>query len=169
MRYEQATIVECALTINHHTYRQVTCLVLVVVNSYSQELAFVAAVLLLQLEEEGTFWVLAWLAKKYSLAGKSLFGQDLLMLRQSLAAFDTLLAQKLPGLHAHLVACGVESSMYVSHWLCTLFVYNFPIDLVFRVWDVLFLESWDHIFKIAIMFAAEGTTKLQRLTDITEN
>ena len=128
---------------------------------YSQELAFVAAVLLLQLEEEGTFWVLGWLAKKYSLNGRSLFGQDLFVLRQSLAAFNVLLERQLPALSAHLTACGVESSMYLSHWLCTLFVYGFPIEVVFRVWDVLFLENWEHIFKVAlgIMLLIEGTQK----------
>ena len=40
--------------------------------------------------------------------------------------------------------------MYLSHWISTLFVYNSPRELVFRIWDVLFLEPWDHVVKIAI-------------------
>ena len=70
---------------------------------YSQELAFVAATLLLQLEEEGSFWVLSWLSQKYMFEEKSLFSQDVTLLKFCLYILEQLVAKKVPDLGRHLV------------------------------------------------------------------
>lgn len=48
--------------------------------------------------------------------------------------------------------------MFAAEWFSTLFVYNFPLEVVFRIWDSLFLEQRTYIFRfaIAIMKLSKG-------------
>lgn len=44
----------------------------------------------------------------------------------------------------------MKSSMYASQWFMTLFLYRFPLDFVFRLWDILFLDGLDAIFRFSL-------------------
>lgn len=49
-----------------------------------------------------------------------------------------MLQEILPSIHIHLEEQGIRSTMYASQWIMTLFAYRFPLDLVFRVMDLIF-------------------------------
>ena len=53
---------------------------------------------------------------------------------------------------------GVSPSFFASEWFSTLFAYGFPISTTFRIWDVLFLEEKEYLFRIslAMIFLAKG-------------
>lgn len=40
--------------------------------------------------------------------------------------------------------------MYASQWFMTLFAYKFPLDLVFRIFDIILAEGIDSIFQFAL-------------------
>lgn len=40
--------------------------------------------------------------------------------------------------------------LYASEWFSTLFVYNFPLDVVARLWDIFFVEGVEYLFKVAL-------------------
>lgn len=53
---------------------------------------------------------------------------------------------------------GVDPSFFASEWFSTLFAYGFPMASTFRIWDVLFLEDKEYIFKIclAMVYVSKG-------------
>ncbi|GAA5797752.1 hypothetical protein HPULCUR_003146 [Helicostylum pulchrum] len=61
--------------------------------------------------------------------------------------------------HRHLDAQGVLATMYASQWFMTLFAYRCPLDLVFRVFDLVFVEG----SQIAINFALALMKKNQQV------
>ena len=40
--------------------------------------------------------------------------------------------------------------MFATSWFLTLFASSFPFDLVTRVFDVLWFEGWDVVYRVAI-------------------
>jgi hypothetical protein len=40
--------------------------------------------------------------------------------------------------------------MYASQWFMTVFAYKFPLELVFRVYDILLVEGADALLRFAI-------------------
>lgn len=64
---------------------------------------------------------------------------ELLQLR--LFQFDRLIEDMLPRIYTHLLDQGIRSTMYASQWFLTFFSYRFPLDLVFRLFDIIFLSG----------------------------
>eukprot|EP01087_Luapelamoeba_hula_P012106 TRINITY_DN3364_c0_g1_i1.p1 TRINITY_DN3364_c0_g1~~TRINITY_DN3364_c0_g1_i1.p1 ORF type:complete len:551 (-),score=113.85 TRINITY_DN3364_c0_g1_i1:84-1736(-) len=119
---------------------------------YCQSMSYIAAVLLLYLEEAEAFWVLCQLIKSYNLDGY--FQKGLPTLRLALFQLDKLIEQQLPKLFFHFKKEGVTPLLYSSEWLSTLFVYNFPLKTAIRLWDVFFVEGTEFLFKIALAILA---------------
>jgi hypothetical protein len=89
--------------------------------------------------DEEAFCVLVKLMKVYGLRGHYTPLMEGLHLR--LFQFDKLLSEMLPKVQIHLTEEGVRPTMYASQWFMTLFAYRFPLDLVFRVFDLIFSEG----------------------------
>ncbi|KAI9189401.1 GTPase-activating protein [Blastocladiella emersonii ATCC 22665] len=115
---------------------------------YCQGIAFVAGPLLLQLPDEEAFCVLVKLLTSYGLRGHYTPHMEGLHLR--MFQFDKLLQELMPHVHSHLTREGVRSTMYASQWFMTLFAYRFPLDLVLRVFDMIFAEGSDILLKFAL-------------------
>jgi len=116
---------------------------------YCQGMNFLAAVLCMQLDEENAFWLFVQLMKKYSLEG--FYTESAPLLQQTLKKFDYWMAELLPKLHDHFKREGIAVSIFASQWFRTLFSYNFPIDIVFRIWDVFLLEGIDFLIWIGLI------------------
>ncbi|KAI7868868.1 rab-GTPase-TBC domain-containing protein [Spinellus fusiger] len=114
---------------------------------YCQGLAFIVGPLLLNANEEA-FCVLIQLMHKHSLRGH--FTPDMEGLHLRLYQFEALVAEHLPHVSRHLEQQGVGSTMYASQWFMTLFAYKFPLNLVYRIYDVLLAEGIVSIFKFSI-------------------
>jgi hypothetical protein len=104
------------------------------------------------MEEGEAFTLLVKLMNKYSL--RDMFVQDMPGLHLHLFQFERLLEDLEPALYCHLRRRGVSPQLYATQWFLTLFVYRFPLQLVLRIYDLIFeegLESTILRFGIAIM------------------
>lgn len=115
---------------------------------YCQGMQFVVGPLLLNMPDEEAFSTLVRLMKSYDLRGHFIPNMPGLQLR--LYQFDRLLEETLPLLHRHLVRSGVKSSMYASGWFMTLFSYRSPLEICFRIFDSVFAEGIEALFRFAI-------------------
>jgi hypothetical protein len=130
---------------------------------YCQGIAFIVATLLLkvcagmtladQMPDEEAFCVLDRLMQSYNL--RSHFQIDLAGLSLRLYQFDRLLEELLPVLHTHFLRQGCKSSMYASQWFMTLFSYRFPLSQVYRIFDTVFAEGIEAIFRFALAILAK--------------
>ncbi|KAJ2403260.1 GTPase-activating protein [Coemansia sp. RSA 2559] len=128
---------------------------------YCQGLSFIVGPLLLNMPDEEAFGVLVRLMYRYGLRGHFLPSMDDLQLR--LYQFEHAFRETLPRLAAHFHAQGVEHTMYVSQWMMTLFAYRLPIQLTFRLFDVVFAEGLDSLLRFAIAVLKRSQTRLLSL------
>ncbi|CAO3687956.1 unnamed protein product [Rhizopus stolonifer] len=128
---------------------------------YCQGLAFVAGPLLLNMPEEEAFGILVQLLKKYDIREQFTPQMDLLLLR--LYQFDGLLHDHLPHIHRHFNEQGIRSNMYASQWFLTLFAYKFPLEMVYRIYDTLFAEGVNCLFRIGLALLAKNQANILSL------
>lgn len=55
--------------------------------------------------------------------------------------FKDLMAEKIPRLHRHLEAAGVDSSLITFNWLLCIFCDNVPPETMLHIWDVFLSEG----------------------------
>ncbi|KAG1091229.1 hypothetical protein G6F42_019485 [Rhizopus arrhizus] len=128
---------------------------------YCQGLAFIIGCLLLHMSEESAFCVLIKLMGKYGLRGH--FTPRMEVLHQHMYQFDNVFQQKLPVIHRHMENEGVTPSMYASQWFITLFAYRCPIELTFRVIDLLLVEGTHILVQIALAIIIRNQEKILKL------
>lgn len=98
--------------------------------------------------DEAAFCVLIKLMSQYGLRGH--FTPQMETLHERMFQFHQLLLVFLPQVHRHLDAQGVLPTMYASQWFMTLFAYRCPLDLVYRVFDLVFVEGSQIIISFAL-------------------
>ncbi|ORX68475.1 RabGAP/TBC [Linderina pennispora] len=128
---------------------------------YCQGLSFIVGPLLLNMPDEEAFCVLVKLMFTYGLRGHFLPSMDDLQLR--LFQFDSVFVEALPLLSRHFAQQGVDSTMFVSQWLMTLFAYRLPMDLTMRLFDVVFAEGLDFLLRVSIAVLQRSQTRLLSL------
>ncbi|GAA5889869.1 hypothetical protein JCM16303_002402, partial [Sporobolomyces ruberrimus] len=128
---------------------------------YTQGLQFIVGPLLLNMPDEETFCVLVRLMKSYDL--RSHYTPNMPGLQLRLFQFDRLVEELLPGIFLHMLRQGVKSSMYASQWFLTLFGYRFPLELVSAVFDLVFAEGVEAIFRFAIALIKRNEDVLLKL------
>lgn len=111
--------------------------------------------------DEEAFGVLIQLMSNYGLRGHFTPNMEGLHLR--LYQFDSLVAEYLPHISRHLQRRGIDSTMFASQWFMTLFAYKFPLDLVFRIYDMVFVEGLEAVFKFALALLKRNETHLLEL------
>ncbi|XP_015836514.1 TBC1 domain family member 1 isoform X1 [Tribolium castaneum] len=115
---------------------------------YCQGMSFVAGVLLLHMEESQAFFLLRHLMFRRGLRLQYL--PDMVGLQVKLYQLSRLLHDQLPDLYNHFDFYEVAPTLYAAPWLLTIFASQFPLGFVTRVFDLIFLESPDVIFRVAI-------------------
>lgn len=113
------------------------------------------------MSEENAFCVLIKLMGKYGLRGH--FTPRMETLHQHMYQFDNVFQQKLPVIHRHMEAEGVTPSMYASQWFITLFSYRCPIEISFRVIDLLLVEGSQILIQIALALITRNQEKILKL------
>lgn len=111
--------------------------------------------------DEEAFCVLVRLMKSYDL--RSQYLPDMPGLQLRLFQFDRLLEELLPATFLHLLRQGIKSSMYASQWFLTLLAYRFPLELVCSVFDLIFAEGVEAIFRFAIALMKRNEARLLEL------
>ncbi|WRT68185.1 uncharacterized protein IL334_005160 [Kwoniella shivajii] len=116
---------------------------------YCQGMNMLAATLLLtHTDEEQAYWVLTSLIDR--LLPPSFYSASLLASRADQAVLSDLVAQLVPKVHNHLEDLGVDLASVTFGWWLSLFTDCLPVETLFRVWDVTFVEGHDTLFRVAI-------------------
>ncbi|KAJ1965386.1 GTPase-activating protein [Dispira parvispora] len=116
---------------------------------YCQGIAFIVAPLLLHMPEEEAFCLLVRLMETYDLRGHYTPRMEKLHLR--LFQLERLVEETLPLIQRHFIKEGVQTIMYASQWFMTLFAYRFPVELAVRLFDLVFAEGVETLFKFALV------------------
>jgi len=75
---------------------------------------------------------------------------DMKKFQLQLYQLSRLVKDHLPDLYVWLDQNDVSPTLYAAPWILTVFSSQFPLGFVARVFDLLFLESSDVIFKFAV-------------------
>ncbi|KAM6940641.1 TBC1 domain family member 1 [Xenentodon cancila] len=115
---------------------------------YCQGLSFIAGVLLLHMGEEDAFNMLKFLM--YDVGLRKQYRPDMIILQIQMYQLSRLLHDYHRDLHSHLEQQEIGPSLYATPWFLTLFASHFPLGFVARVFDMLFLQGSEVIFKVAL-------------------
>ncbi|XP_034541914.1 uncharacterized protein si:ch211-266k8.4 isoform X1 [Notolabrus celidotus] len=131
---------------------------------YCQGMSYIAAVLLMQLEEEESFWALTALLDKPKYLAE-MFDISLTKVQHQVKMFDQLLKHRKPQLYQHMESAGVLSIHFVMPWFLTLFTSLPCWDSVLAVWDLIILQGLLAVFRTALTIIELLEPKLMDLTD----
>ncbi|XP_041940717.1 TBC1 domain family member 1 isoform X6 [Alosa sapidissima] len=115
---------------------------------YCQGLSFVAGVLLLHMSEEEAFTLLKFLM--YDMGLRKQYRPDMIILQIQMYQLSRLLHDYHRELYNHLEKYEIGPSLYAAPWFLTAFASHFPLGFVARVFDMLFLQGSEVIFKVAL-------------------
>ncbi|XP_036157218.1 TBC1 domain family member 4 isoform X8 [Myotis myotis] len=115
---------------------------------YCQGISFVAGVLLLHMSEEQAFEMLKFLM--YDLGFRKQYRPDMMSLQIQMYQLSRLLHDYHRELYNHLEENEISPSLYAAPWFLTLFASQFPLGFVARVFDIIFLQGTEVIFKVAL-------------------
>lgn len=115
---------------------------------YCQGMGALTALLLLFLDEEKSFWLLATLMQKYELKG--LYAADLPRLYRCLFISTRLLRQFLPKVHMHLQQIQLTPSLFLNKWLLSQFSQGFAPVTALRIFDSFLLEGEKVWFRVIV-------------------
>ncbi|XP_072039831.1 LOW QUALITY PROTEIN: TBC1 domain family member 1-like [Amphiura filiformis] len=116
---------------------------------YCQGLSFVAGVLLMHLDEEDAFEMLVYLM--FGLGFRRQYRPDMTSLQIQMYQLERLLHDHHRRLHDHLQINDIAPSLYAAPWFLTIFASQFPLGFVSKVFDLIFLQGFDVIFKVALL------------------
>ncbi|OBZ83635.1 GTPase-activating protein GYP5 [Choanephora cucurbitarum] len=128
---------------------------------YSNGLLYITGPLLLNMPEEEAFCVLVQLMNKYNLRGHFLPQSDLLS--QRLFQLEGLVADHLPHIQRHFEAHGIRSNVYAYQWFSTLFAFKFPLDTVYRIYDMIFAEGIETLYRFSIALLQKNQSTILSL------
>ncbi|CAG8277134.1 unnamed protein product [Penicillium nalgiovense] len=133
---------------------------------YAQGMNFIAMPLLFNMDEVDAFAMMVKLMNKYSL--RDMFIQDMPGLHRSLYQFERLLEDLEPALYCHLRRRGVPPQLYATQWFLTLFAYRFPLQLVLRIYDLIFEEGLETtILKFGVAIMRRNADALLEMKDMS--
>ncbi|KAL4604984.1 TBC1 domain family member 4 isoform X1 [Arapaima gigas] len=115
---------------------------------YCQGISFVAGVLLLHMSEEQAFEMLKFLM--YDMGFRRQYRPDMVSLQIQMYQLSRLLHDYHRQLYSHLEQHDVCPSLYAAPWFLTLFASQFPLGFVARIFDFLFVQGSEVIFKVAL-------------------
>ncbi|KAJ5109031.1 hypothetical protein N7456_005706 [Penicillium angulare] len=133
---------------------------------YAQGMNFIIMPLLFNMDEVEAFELLVKLMNKYGL--REMFIHDMPGLHRSLFQFERLLEDLEPAVYCHLRRRGVPPQLYATQWFLTLFAYRFPLQLVLRIYDLIFEEGLEStILKFAVAIMRRNSEALLDMKDMS--
>eukprot|EP00039_Didymoeca_costata_P007670 m.102469 g.102469 ORF g.102469 m.102469 type:complete len:181 (+) comp13775_c0_seq5:2153-2695(+) len=115
---------------------------------YCQGLNMVAALGLLYLDEEETFWFLVAIVE-YILP-EDYYSSDMVGSQTDQRVLRDVIAERCPKLYTHLEKNDIDFGLVTFSWMLTIFIDSLPPPTVVRVFDVFLFEGSKIIFRIAI-------------------
>ncbi|KAI0395691.1 RabGAP/TBC [Xylariaceae sp. FL0594] len=133
---------------------------------YAQGMNFLIMPLLFNMPEEEAFCLLVRLMNQYQL--RDLFIQDMPGLHMRLYQFERMLEDLEPALYCHLHRRGISPHLYATQWFLTLFAYRFPLQLVLRIYDLIFSEGLSAILRFGIVLMQKNAATLLGMSDMSQ-
>ncbi|KAG8904656.1 hypothetical protein FRB99_001376 [Tulasnella sp. 403] len=116
---------------------------------YCQGMNLIASTLLLvHADEEEAFWVFTAIVEK--LLPPEFFSPSLLVSRACPMVLLDYVQLTMPKLYLHLLDQGVDLPAISFSWFLSLFTDCLPVETLFRVWDVFFVDGMDVLFRVAL-------------------
>lgn len=115
---------------------------------YCQGISFVAGVLLLHMSEDQAFDMLKFLM--YDLGIRRQYRPDMVSLQIQIYQLSRLLHDYHRDLYNHFEEHEICPSLYAAPWFLTLFASQFPLGFVSRIFDFVFAQGTEVIFKVAL-------------------
>jgi hypothetical protein len=118
---------------------------------YVQGSNFVAGFVLTVLPEADAYWVFYTLMTQPPTELRALFRPGLPLFRSLLFQLQCLAALYMPDLTLHLQRFDVPLDLIATEWFMTVFTYgSMPRETVLRVWDVLVVDGWKALIRVAL-------------------
>ncbi len=114
---------------------------------YCQSMNFLVATLLLHMEEEQAFWVLASIVEDL-VPGH--YTRDMIGMHVDQRVFVSLVEQRLPRIYIHLTNLGLPLGPIAYQWILCLFVNALPLETTLRIWDIFLHEGVKALFRVAL-------------------
>ncbi|XP_054456046.1 TBC1 domain family member 12-like [Anoplopoma fimbria] len=115
---------------------------------YVQGMSFIAAVLILNLEEAEAFITFANLLNKP--CQMAFFRVDHELMLKYFAAFEVFFEENLPRLFNHFQTNSLTPDLYLIDWIFTLYSKSLPLDVACRVWDVFCRDGEESLFRTGL-------------------
>ncbi|XP_062257294.1 TBC1 domain family member 12-like [Platichthys flesus] len=115
---------------------------------YVQGMSFIAAVLILNLEEAEAFITFANLLNKP--CQMAFFRVDHELMLKYFAAFEVFFEENLPRLFSHFQLNSLTPDLYLIDWIFTLYSKSLPLDVACRVWDVFCRDGEESLFRTGL-------------------
>ncbi|CAG5119981.1 unnamed protein product [Candidula unifasciata] len=133
---------------------------------YCQGMNFVAGLLLLIVKsEEKAFWLMDTLIQKIL---PDFYAPDMVAIRAEQDLLGEIVRWKLPQVHAHLEALGVQWCLVGMKWFICLFADVMPVETVLRIWDCLFLEGSKILLRVALTLITLNKDSLLKCTNFPQ-
>ncbi|BFZ14941.1 hypothetical protein BsWGS_17980 [Bradybaena similaris] len=115
---------------------------------YCQGLSFIVGMLLMHMEEISAFHVLKYLMNDLGL--REQYRPNMKALQLKLYQLTRLLHDRYKDVYEHLESHEISPSLYAAPWFLTMFASQFPLGFVARVFDMVFIQGTDALFKVAL-------------------
>ncbi|XP_046888318.1 TBC1 domain family member 12 isoform X3 [Hypomesus transpacificus] len=115
---------------------------------YVQGMSFIAAVLILNLDEADAFIAFANLLNKP--CQLAFFRVDHELMLKYFAAFEVFFEENLPRLFQHFQSYNLTPDLYLIDWIFTLYSKSLPLDVACRVWDVFCRDGEEILFRTGL-------------------
>ncbi|XP_014211872.1 small G protein signaling modulator 3 homolog isoform X2 [Copidosoma floridanum] len=128
---------------------------------YCQGTGFIAASLLLLLEEEDAFWMLATIVE--DLLPASYYSSTLIGIQADQRVLRSLITNYLPNIDQILTQHDIELSLITLNWFLTLFASVVHMKILLRLWDLFLCDGSIVLFQITLGMLKIKETELKDL------
>ncbi|OWZ17406.1 hypothetical protein PHMEG_0008652 [Phytophthora megakarya] len=108
--------------------------------------------------QETAFWLTLALIRRKGMA--DLWKHKMPGLSQCIYLFQQLLKLHFYDLSAHFRQIGMHSSILVTQWFVTVFARVLATPTLVRVWDLVFMDGWKAVYRVALAIIAELRPRL---------
>ena len=117
---------------------------------YVQGMGYLAAIFLIYMDEESSFYMLDSFVKNYGFEG--LYGNGFPDLKKKFYVFLNLEKKFIPKIYEILKRDYVYISIYASEWFLCLFAKDLPPYFLVRLIDIFLFEGYKVIYRFALAF-----------------
>jgi len=107
-----------------------------------------STILLVCADEEEAFWILCAIIEH--LLPEGFFSPPLLVSRACPLVLNDYVEEVLPKLHAHLTYLEIDLPAICFSWFLSLYTDCLPVETLFRIWDLFFVDGLDVLFRVAL-------------------